>query len=210
MRFIEDPDSFLDNGAILKAGNTTTVGEVTIGGVRYVLKRYNIKNTLHGLRKMLRASRAARSWRAGLLLEMLGVNTARPLVMLERRVGWFVRRESYILYERVKGETVPQVLSSPDTSDDLRDRIFASFKQCFKVMKRCKLSHGDLKASNFIFTDDELVLLDLDATNLHIFNQTFKRAFRKDLQRFVKNFSGDTALRGMEQQARDLVGTLNE
>ena len=209
-RFIEDPDDFLERGSILKAGNTTTVGEVSITGKSYVLKRYNIKSVMHGIRKMLRASRASRSWRAGLLLEMLGVSTAKPLVMLEKRILWFIRRESYILYERVDGETVPQVLCSVDLTPEIRDRIFASFKQCFEVMKRCKLSHGDLKASNFIFTNDELVLLDLDATNLHVLTWTFNRAFRKDMERFVKNFSRDSTLKGMERQALDLVRTISD
>ena len=208
-RFIENPDDFLKHGAILKAGNTTTVGEVSIAGTSYVLKRYNIKNTVHGIRKMLRASRASRSWRAGLLLEMLGVSTAKPLVMLEKRIWGLIRRESYILYERVDGETVPQVLSDPELTDEIRDRIFASFKQCFEVMSRCKLSHGDLKASNFIFSNDELVLLDLDATNLHVMPWTFKRAFRKDLERFVKNFTSDTTLKNMEPKAKEVVRTIS-
>jgi len=208
-RFIDNPDDFLERGAILKAGNTTTVGEVSIAGTPYVLKRYNIKNTLHGLRKMLRPSRASRSWQAGLLLEMLGVSTAKPLVMLEKRIWGLIRRESYILYERVDGETVPQVLCDPELTVEVRDRIFASFKQCFEVMRRCKLSHGDLKASNFIFVNDELVLLDLDATNLHVLPWTFKRAFRKDLERFVKNFSSESTPKEMEPQAQDVVRTIS-
>ena len=203
--FIENPDSFLERGAILKAGNTTTVGEVSIAGTSYVLKRYNIKSPLHGIRKMLRASRAARSWRAGLLLEMLGVSTAKPLVMLEKRIWGLIRRESYILYEQVDGRTVAEVLCDPNLTAEVRDRIFASFKQCFEVMRRCKLSHGDLKASNFIFANDELVLLDLDATNIHVLPWTFNRAFRKDLERFIKNFSSDSILKEMEPQAQELV-----
>jgi tRNA A-37 threonylcarbamoyl transferase component Bud32 len=208
-RFVENPDAFLECGTILKAGNTTTVGEVSIAGTHYVLKRYNIKNAVHGIRKMLRASRAARSWRAGLLLEMLGISTAKPLLMLEKRIWGLIRRESYILYERVDGETVPEVLCNPDLSVEVRDRIFASFKQCFEVMRRSKLSHGDLKASNFIFANDELVLLDLDATSIHFLPWTFKRAFRKDLQRFVKNFTSDSSMEGMKQQAENLVNTIN-
>ena len=208
VRFVKNPDDFLERGAILKAGNTTTVGEVTIAGTSYVLKRYNIKNTLHGIRKMLRASRASRSWRAGLLLEMLGVSTAKPLVMLEKRIWGLIRRESYILYEHVEGETVPEVLCRPQLTAETRDRIFDSFKQCFEVMRRSKLSHGDLKASNFIFDNDELVLLDLDATTIHFLPWAFKRAFRKDLERFVKNFTSDSSLKDMESQARDLVRAL--
>lgn len=209
-RFVDEPDAFLRQGKLLKGGNTTTVGRVTIGGNDYVLKRYNIKNRAHGLRRMLRASRASRSWRAGLVLEMLGVTTARPLMMLERRVAWFIRRESYILYELVQGATVPEVLSSPGLTDTVRDRIFASFNQFLEVLRRYMISHGDLKASNFIYANDELVLLDLDATTRHRLRPMFRRAFQKDLERFLKNFTEESGLQGMQSQAKELVRTLSE
>ncbi|MCB1671426.1 MAG: lipopolysaccharide kinase InaA family protein [Gammaproteobacteria bacterium] len=207
--FVRNPDLFLAQGTLLKGGNTTTVGLVTLGGTDYVLKRYNIKSTLHGLRKMFRASRASRSWRSGLVLEMLGVTTARPLMMLERRQAWFLRRESYILYELVKGATVPEVLGSDHLEAATRDRIFESFKQFLEVLRRYMISHGDLKASNFIFANDELVLLDLDATTRHALRLTFRRAFRKDLERFLRNFSEGSGMQAMQGQARDLVRSLN-
>ncbi|MEZ5490055.1 MAG: lipopolysaccharide kinase InaA family protein [Gammaproteobacteria bacterium] len=208
--FLQNPDSYLEQGTLLKGGNTTTVGQVAVGGTDYVLKRYNIKNRLHGLRRMLRASRASRSWRSGLVLEMLGVTTARPLLMLEKRQAWYLRRESYILYELVKGQTVPEVLGSAGLSPQVRDRIFESFGQFLEVLRRYMISHGDLKASNFIYANDELVLLDLDATTRHSLRLTFRRAFRKDLERFLKNFSEDSGLHHLRGQARELVRSLSD
>ncbi len=207
--FVKNPDAFLERGTVVKAGKTTTVGEVSIAGTKYVLKRYNIRNALHGIRKMIGTSRAARSWRAGLLLEMMGVSTAKPMVMLEKRICGFIRRESYILYERVEGKTVPEVLGDPTLTIEVRDRIFASFKQCFELMRRSKLSHGDLKASNFIFANDELVLLDLDAASIHFLPWTFKRAFRKDLERFLENFTRDSVMNELKPQAERLVNAFN-
>ncbi len=209
-RFIEDPDAVLERGTIFKAGNTTTVGLVSVDGRDYVLKRYNIKNRSHAMRRMLRPSRASKSWQSGLVLEMLGVTTARPLMMLERRAWWVIRRESYILYELVPGATVPEILQSETLTAETRDRIFESFRQFFQVMRRYNISHGDLKASNFIFANDELVLLDLDATTRHALKATFRRAFRKDLERFVKNFSSDSGLNCMEGQALSLVKSFSE
>lgn len=209
-QFVQKPDLFLEKGVLLKGGNTTTVGLVTVNGTEYVLKRYNIKNPMHGLRRMLRASRASRSWRSGLMLEMLGVTTARPLMMLERRQAWAIRRQSYILYELVKGRTVPEVLSSEDLDEQTRDRVFESFGQFLQVLRRYMISHGDLKASNFIFANDELVLLDLDATTRHASGPAFRRAFRKDLGRFLKNFSAGTDLEAMHDQALKLVRSLSD
>ncbi len=162
-----------------------------------------------GCGRMLRNSRASRSWRSGLMLEMLGLTTARPLMMLERRRAWMIRRESYILYELVKGATVPEVLGSEDLSNETRDRVFERFKQFLEVLRRYQISHGDLKASNFIFANDELVLLDLDATRRHATRLTFRRAFKKDLERFLKNFSEGSVLQNMHQQAIRLVRSLD-
>ncbi len=49
-RFVQNPDQFVREGTLIKDGNTTTVALVTLGDREYVLKRYNIKSPLHGLR----------------------------------------------------------------------------------------------------------------------------------------------------------------
>jgi tRNA A-37 threonylcarbamoyl transferase component Bud32 len=208
--FSRNPDAYMERGEILKAGNTTTVALVTIDGRKYVLKRYNIKGLVHGLRRMVKASRASRSWQAGLLLEMLGVATAKPLMMLERRVLWMIRRESYILFEYIEGDTVPQVLASEKLTPQLREGIFSNFQRFFELMRQYRFSHGDLKATNFIYNNDRLIVLDLDATQRHRDWISFNRAFTKDLHRFVRMFSEEPELQTMQGRAQDIARAVGE
>ena len=52
------------------------------------------------------------------------------------------------------------------------------------------ISHGDLKATNFIYSNDKLYVLDLDAMTRHKGRASFHKSFRKDLDRFTTNWAG--------------------
>jgi hypothetical protein len=55
-------------------------------------------------------------------------------------------------------------------------------------MRREKISHGDMKATNFVISHGQLVVLDLDALRQHSDQSGFERAFRRDLRRFFQNW----------------------
>jgi len=86
---LSNPDALIENGYLLKSGNTATVARVEIAGKTYVLKRYKIKKRVHSILRGLRWSRAAVSWLNGLLLEMLGIPTAKSYAyaLIEERWG---------------------------------------------------------------------------------------------------------------------------
>ena len=51
------------------------------------------------------------------------------------------------------------------------------------------MSHGDLKASNFLISDSgKITLIDLDAMKQHRYKFTFEKAFFKDQVRFKANW----------------------
>jgi tRNA A-37 threonylcarbamoyl transferase component Bud32 len=210
LAFAYSPDSFIDAGEVIKAGNTTTVARVRLDGRDCLVKRYNIKNFLHGLKRLVTPSRASKSWRAGLILEMLGVETARPLLALECRSLWLLRRESYILCEFVAGPTVWELLGRDDVDDEAAEKVFRGFQRLLDTMRQYRISHGDMKATNFIFRGDRLVVVDLDAMARHASVASFRPAFRKDLDRFRKNFSGDSPLHRFASRAERLVGEFHD
>ena len=185
--FLDGPDAFIARGRLLKNGHTSTVALVQIDGRDYVLKRYNIKNFWHGLRRAVRPSRAGLSWRNAHILEMLGVATPRPLLMMERRVGP-LRREAYFLSEFVAGEDVLRYLAKEPIDSAAWERVVAQFSQLFQVMCDYHIVHGDMKATNFISTAEALMVLDLDAMRKVSNKERFKNAFGKDLQRFIANW----------------------
>ncbi|MDA1369188.1 MAG: hypothetical protein O2971_00290 [Proteobacteria bacterium] len=189
-QFIENPDSYIAESNIIKAGNTSTVAQITIGNRDYVLKRYNIKNFWHGIIRLLQPSRAYHSWRNAWVLEMLGIATPHPCLMLEERLLWILRRRAYFLMAKVGGENLlDQLDSSSEVNSDI-ESITAAFQKLFQVFNQYLISHGDMKATNFIFSNQTLYVLDLDAMRRHRSRPEFDNARAKDLSRFARNWAG--------------------
>ena len=189
-KFIENPDNFINENNLFKAGNTSTVAEITIGGREFILKRYNIKSFWHGLTRVFKVSRASHSWRNSRVLEMLGIATPRPYLMLEERLLWQFRRRAFFLMEKV---AEPNILERLETDGKLEadiDSLVKAFQKLFSTMSEYKISHGDMKATNFIFSDQGLYVLDLDAMRRHRSKSSFIDAANKDMSRFQRNWQG--------------------
>ena len=122
---------------------------------------------------------------------MLGVPTPKPVMLFERRwLGW-IPRESYILCEAIEGETVSGLVDAEDIEQALKLQALDSFAELFSVFESCKISHGDLKATNFIYDSGKLYVLDLDAMKKHRNSGSFQKFFKKDLDRFVNNWANN-------------------
>lgn len=199
-RFIAEPDSFIDEQKLLKDGNSSTVAVIKIDGCNYVLKRYNIKGFWHGISRAFRPSRAHHSWRNALLLEMLGVATAHPFLYLEERVFWFFRKRAFFLCEQLEGQDLGTAWEKKELALNEKE-IMALFKDLFKIMVDYCISHGDMKATNFLLKNKALHVLDLDAMRRNASKAKFTKMFSKDLLRFRKNWVGTS----MEPEVKSLL-----
>ena len=82
-----------------------------------------------------------------------------------------------------------EYLEGKQLNDSELTQIIAKFrKSFFQIMIDYKISHGDMKASNFIFHNEKLFVLDLDGMKRHQSNRYFKKAIMKDFNRFMKNW----------------------
>ena len=180
---LADLDGLIDNGQLLKDGGTATVARVDIAGQAYVLKRYNIKKPIHSLIRGLKWSRAAVSWRNGLLLEMLGIPTAQSYVMIEQRCGP-LRRRSYLLSEYIDAPQAWEIYDSDLYDDESKKHWARKIVNLFLLLKRSQISHGDLKAQNILCPEDGPLFIDLDGLNAEQSPANFWRQFKKDIARF--------------------------
>lgn len=140
--FVADPDLAIENGKLIKDGNTATVAEVTIADRVYVLKRYNIKSFTHGLRSLFGKSRAYNSWRYASVLEMLGVGVPHPYVFMEERVLWFFRRRAYFLCELIDAEHLLASFEAQPEQSKHFDDVLAAFSLLLETMRDYNISHG--------------------------------------------------------------------
>ena len=195
---LADPDAALEAGHLYKTGGAATVARIELNGRSLVLKRYNIKSWLHGLKRFWRPSRAWHSWVEGHRLELLGIATPRPLAVIERRWCW-LRGRAYLLTEYCGGPDLiarfaPYVESAPPETE------LAALDQLFAALIRERISHGDFKGHNLFWDEDRWSLIDLDAMRQHRRQAGFARAYARDRARFLRNWPAESQLHRLLDQ----------
>lgn len=182
-KLLSRPDYWMDRGQNLKRGGSATIVRVQVGGHDLVVKRYNLKGALHRLKRAIGPSRARRSWVNAWRMEFLGIPSVKPVAMIEEKVGPF-RGRAYFVSEYVAGT---DALATIKTSREPNDQM-AAISSLLQDLSDSRISHGDMKATNFMMSERGPVLLDLDAMKEHHDVISFRRAFRRDLKRFMKNW----------------------
>lgn len=188
----------------LKSGNTCTVGQSIVAQQHMVIKRYNIKNIWHGLKLSVSQSRAAKSWANAHRLAILNVATAKPLALIETRLGW-IKRRTYFL---------SAIINAPDIAEFFALSMDAETKQkvahetalLFYKLNLLQISHGDCKATNIKVVDGKPVLIDLDSMQSHTCawwfgNWWFEKKHIKDLKRFMQNWAKNPEISAIFKQA---------
>ena len=55
-------------------------------------------------------------------------------------------------------------------------------------LAECRISHGDMKGTNIILSQQGPAIIDLDAMREHTLGWKFRRLQQRDLQRFMHNW----------------------
>lgn len=182
---IAAPDRWIENGRPLKQGRTATLAQVEHAGRQLVIKRYNIKHVGHALSRCWRPSRAWHSWIEGNRLRFLGIATPRPLALIEHRLGP-LRGRAWLITDYCPGPSLAEMLPN--------ETQIGRIGELFRHIVAARISHGDLKASNLLWNDDGPLLIDLDAMQQHAREAGFRRAWRKDRARFLRNWPAASAV----------------
>ena len=184
------PDAAMRRGQLLKDGGTCTVTKVAAGSRPLVIKRYNLKNLRHALARSWRPSRAWHSWREGHRLQFLGIATPAPLALVEERIGP-LRRRAWLITEFCPGKNLLEHLDADRAPPDAEAAALAGL---FTAMHRMQITHGDLKATNLLWHDGKVFVIDLDATVQHRSPAAYARAWRRDRARLLRNWPAASAL----------------
>jgi len=184
--FLDNPDMLIDQSIILKKGNSSTVALVNIGKRKLVVKRYNMKNMWHAIKRLPRKSRAWISWQNAHLLSFWKILTPKPVAFMEKRFGPF-RSTAYFISEYVEGKDACTILHSDKLKNAVANNIADQFAKLFQSLSNVSISHGDFKATNFISNSKGLFVIDLDNMHEHLFKWSLKKALKRDKDRFMKN-----------------------
>lgn len=185
--FFKNPESVFPKSTPLKMGRSSTVVKVTIDNTEYVIKRYNIKNIFHYLRRCLRPSRAANAWSISQRLRLFTIATPKPVAFIEKRfLG--LRNTSYFVMEYSTGIRADQFFSNYRGDNAYIEQVAQRIVELFSNLAKLSLTHGDLKATNILIEQDQPVILDFDGVIEHPNRRALSVAFKKEMRRFMKNW----------------------
>lgn len=205
LKFISQPETIFDqpNTKILKTGRSSTVVKVTIDQRDYVIKRYNIKNIFHYLRRCLRPTRAATSWRLAQKLKLFHIATASPVAYIEKRfLG--LRGKSYYIMEYVPGENINEFFAHHSAENTKFTGMIKRVSTLLKNLTQVDITHGDLKSSNILVNAHEQpLLIDLDGAVEHTSPSSLRKAWRKEIKRFLKNFDENILVQELLREELD-------
>ena len=182
-----DPDSLIQRGELLKDGNSATVVRVELAAREWVVKRYNLKNRWHMLKRCLRPTRAAISWGNAHRLKISGINTPHPVAMMEKRVGP-LRFTGYYVCQYVEAPSVAECFSDTSKTALHQNQAASALVQMFELFYRLGIYHGDCKATNFLLRHQRPWVLDLDAMREFRSRSNYVRHYKIDRARFLRNW----------------------
>lgn len=201
--FLRRPDAVFKDKAnkILKLGRSSTVIKVRLDDRNYVVKRYNMKGVSHRLRRMLRHTRAYQSWLIAQKLQLFFVPTAKPVAFIDKRWLGF-RGKSYYMTEFVDGMHADDYFIRHHADEEAIDAMVRKICQLFYKLQKLGISHGDLKITNILVNQDaQPVIIDLDGAKMHASAISLRKAWKKELKRFLRNFDGQEGLKAKFKQA---------
>lgn len=180
---LHDPEQFFchPSAQILKEGHTATVIRVNIQGHDLVVKRYNIKSRWHAVRRMFKPSRARRSWRNAHRLQGLEIAVAPPIALVEKHKGLWPL-PAYYICQYIPG------LSLQETIDTSAEKNWQLLINVLKQLAAAQITHGDMKASNFLVTPQHVMLIDLDSMKKLNRQTRWRLHWKKDMHRLLKNW----------------------
>ena len=181
---LSKPEQLLQQSEILKDDKSTTVGKFAWQKKQYIIKRFNARNKGHAVKRSMRRSRASNCWHISQTFINCGLSVAKPIAMLEHRILFF-KAKSFFISEYVDGAEILDWLPEQDTA--MRAKVKQKVIEIFAIFNANRLSHGDMKATNLLWSGEQIVLIDLDVAKQHSTRILFARAHMRDKRRFIRN-----------------------
>jgi tRNA A-37 threonylcarbamoyl transferase component Bud32 len=191
--FIEQIDMLMDAGRILKKGDAIYVSHITWNNKNIVVKRYDHKGFIHSLRHTIKKSRARKGWLYAHILGALKIATPRALAYIEQRKGLLIW-QSYLVTEYVEGEKLWHFLRDEDVTERQKLDGIQQVVRLLDEMWKYRITHGDLKHTNVLITQNGPVLIDLDGMIVHRWELLYRSKRAKDMERFLRKTSLSPAL----------------
>ncbi len=126
----------------------------------YYCKKYVNNNFFKIIQDFFRNQRAVRAFKLSVFLNNHSIQTIKPVLAVVDSNRFF-HRASVIVTEESEGITIKKVLLNNVKKED-KQKILKKFINLYLRLIKMKIYHRDPNLSNFMFFQDELILIDLD------------------------------------------------
>jgi len=197
---LKDLDGAMAKGKVIKHETGHHIVSLNLEGQKIFIKKYQIKNTLHLIRKVFSKSRALNSWLAIHWLRSAGISTVEPIVMYEK-LNSYTTLDSYLITILIEGNRLDEVCK-----ENMKDLIIASRMQSFfKRLQWIGFNHGDAKTSNFFIDQEKLIVFDLDISMRSVFNVVTEKKIKKDIERILRSVKENKTLHRLMKKRLNIL-----
>lgn len=186
--FLQTPVHYpLPDGAvwIKSKSRTTRVLKILYNAQAYYVKQYLPQSFNYQLKSLFRSSRAKKAWFLGYSLLTRGLQTADPILVLEKRT-YGLLQDSILVVKEIPSFQETRLLESSDS----RQRQLETFARIFRQFHDRGFTHRDLKGPNLLWGTEGLYFIDLDGVSQITPSDTIRC---RDLGRFIFWFKEESA-----------------
>ncbi len=184
--FINEPETLITNSRVLEKNDLFVLARIDIDGQALVVKQYNIKNNTPPFIRNIHCSPARLSWKNAHLLTFLGVPTPKPVMFMEKKYNPLGVPAYFVMEYEVGVDSYYSFTSNILKGMD-PNALGGRFSDLLQRLADASITHGDLKADNFLVSDRGLYLVNLETLSEHQCRRLFKQAYKKDCRRLIES-----------------------
>lgn len=179
----------------LKNDRSSTVVKVRVDDEKnIVIRRDNAVSLFKFVKRLFQKSRSRKVWKNTQLLNSFGLNTIKPLALIEDYC-FFFRLRSYVVYEYICGTTLKDHYLDPDISFSSKEKMAEKSVESIKHWHSLGVTHGDPKSSNILVRGNELFFIDTEDSKMPKSRWRKRHAVARDRYIILHNLQKFPALR---------------
>ncbi len=136
---------------------TRHVFKVEINGSNYFFKKYTNYSYLKIVQDFFRSNRAVRAFETALYLNRNNIETVIPVLTIYKFFG----KSSIFVTKECKADSLKDIFLK-DISDETKHKLVKKLAVLYNSLLKLGIFHRDPNLSNFLFSNDNIVLIDMD------------------------------------------------
>jgi hypothetical protein len=176
--YLANPDKLFENTKHLykDRDKKNKVALVQLGESLYIVKKYKTPTFWRWLKAIpIKASKGFRVWYFGIKLKKLNISTARPILVIEKRIGPFWT-SSYVVLHYIPGLVSVDYFAKDSPYKEKWGETLAGFSELIANLNKHQIIHGDLNLDNIIIYNHKPYLIDLDSIHFYQYNHAFYKS----------------------------------